>query len=237
MKRWKYIISVISLIGITLSFLLLLDYYKQLGFGRHNGTDISKLELMAVKDSYTPEEIVQTLLNGDYQYFDQIKNSKSDEYMLEEAYNNIHTLLKEAEDTSLFKAIAYGLKETEIYEMSINRHVGYVDGESVVFNLVSIWTESVYVIYEEETGVITLLEYHIDRNEAESGLYDENTEEIYKIMATAAGEYYSSIKVSDKNINIGVYEENGNRVVISLTLQSYKETDKIYDNMGLQEQE
>lgn len=232
MKRWRYIISVIALIGITLSFLLLLDYYKQLGFGRHNGTDISKLELMAVKDSYTPEEIVQTLLNGDYQYFDQIKNSKSDEEMLEEACNNIHTLLGEVENTSIFKDIVYGLKETEIYEMSTNRQVGYVDGETVVFNLVSIWTESVYVIYEEETGIITLLEYHIDRNKAESELYDENTEEIYKIMTTAAEEYYSSIKVSDKNINIGVCEENGNKAVISITLQSYEETDKIYDDMG-----
>lgn len=217
MGKIKYIFSVIALAGMTLSFYIFLDYYQQSAFAGQQKEDIRELELMPVKRSYTSEEITQMLLNEQYHFLDEIENSMSDEQMIQACTKNIQKMLESEEYGDLHKYIEAGLIGTQVFEIVTNRYVGYIGDEPIIFNMVSIWTEQVNVTYEEQTGVISVLEYNIFVDESDVDW--ESIKMADGMLRDAVKEYYAELGLKEKEVADVIYDANRDSWVICIRLQ------------------
>lgn len=232
MKIWKYIVSSLLIIGITLLFLLFLDYYKQTGFAGQQETEIYELELMDSESSYTANEIAQMILKGNYQYIDERENSGSDKEILSEAYDNISNMLKDLESDEILKSIKQSLKEENGCKTSTIRNVGYMGEDLITFNLISIYSEYVNMTYEEETGLIITFEYlyTVDEEEKTDETMDDTNSEKVKVvheeLINAVLSYYANVDVNKENVYSEMHFIDEKMYGMSIILMDNKEYDE-----------
>lgn len=212
MGKLKYLLSIIILSGVTVSFSFVLDYYNQSDFSESK-EDIRELELVSVRESYTAEEMLKLLLTGEFQEISFEQVSESDERIRSECVENVKLMLGDGE---IFKNIESTLLEGVKLEIAISQCVGYIDGEAVLFNLVSVWLEDILVRYEQKTGVVFHMEYYISTADDGKGYgYLDNCS---TSVIGAAEKYYYGYGLTEEQIIYGVYGVNTNRYAVSVQI-------------------
>lgn len=209
MGKLKYLLSIIVLAGVTVSFSFVLDYYNRSDFSEGN-EKIRELELVSVRKSYTAEEMLQLLLTGDYQEISFEQVSESDEMIRTECAENVKAMIEEGE---VYKDVESAILEGERLEIAIGQCVGYIDGEAVLFNLVSVWLDGILVRYEQKTGVVFQMEYYVSTAD------DEYLEKYSSTIIGAAEKYYYGYRLTEDEINCGVFGVNTNKYAISVQVK------------------
>lgn len=210
MGKLKYLISIIILAGVTVSFSFVLDYYNQSDFSEDN-ENIRNLELMSVRESYTSGEMLKLLLTGNYQEISYEQTGGSDEQIRQECADNVKAMIG---DEEIYKNIESDLLENQKLEIASWQCLGYIDDEAVLFNLVSVWLEDILVRYEQKTGVVFQMEYYISTEDNDGG-YDY-VEKCSDIIIGDAEKYYYGYGLADDDITCGVFGVNTNIYAISV---------------------